>query len=322
MTSALVVARPAHLAVAPELAASAKSYARASKAPRTVAAYRSAWLAFEAWCDSTGGVALPASAECVALYLTARADAGRKPATIGLDLAAIGEAHRLAGHPSPTTAPAVSVVLAGIRRTLGVAQERKAPLLAGDLCRALEFLPAGLLGQRDAALLLVGFAGAFRRSELVGLNAEDLAFSAEGLTITLRRSKTDQEGEGRAVALPYSVNPKACPVRVLRAWLEAAGITAGPVFRGVNRHGTAGQAALTGRAVAMVVKRSAKAAGLDPSRFSGHSLRAGFATAAAKRGKSERAIMRQTGHKSVAMLHRYIREAELWSDNAAAGLLD
>jgi len=194
--------------------------------------------------------------------------------------------------------------------------------MATDLRRALSRLPTGLLGRRDAALLLVGWAGAFRRSELVGLAVSDLVFGPQGLVVTLRRSKTDQEGAGRVVAIPHSVDPAACPVRVLRSWLDAASIISGPVFRAVSRHGAIRAAGLTGRAVASVVKRTAAAAGLDAAKYSGHSLRAGFATAAAVAGKTERSIMRQTGHVSVAMLHRYIRDAELWVSNPAAGLLD
>jgi len=321
-TGLAVVAGGGALGLPLELVESARNYARASKASRTLHAYRAAWGAFEAWCEGRGLPSMPAAPEAVALYITARADAGRKPATLALDVAAIGQAHKAAGHPSPTTAACVTGVLAGIRRTVGVAQRQAAPLLGADLRRVVAVLPAGLLGARDRALLLVGFSGAFRRSELVGLAVEDLAFTAEGLAVTVRRSKTDQEGEGRTVAIPFSGTPEACPVRAVRAWLEAAGITAGPVFRGVTRHGGIGAKALTGRAVALVVKRAAEAVGLEASKFSGHSLRAGLVTSAAKRGKSARAIMRTTGHKSERMVGRYIRDAEMWADNAAAGLLD
>jgi integrase len=305
-----------------ELIESARNYAKAAKASRTVAAYRAAWRAFEAWCESQGLSAMPAAPEAVGLYLAARADAGRKPATLALDVSAIGQAHKAAGQPSPTSAACVIGVLAGIRRTVGVAQRQAAPFMGSDLRRISEILPAGLIGARDRALLLVGFAGAFRRSELVGLDVADLSFTAEGLAVLVRRSKTDQEGEGRTVAVPFSGTPATCPVRSLRAWLEASGITSGPVFRSVTRHGGIRNKALTGRAVALVVKRTAKALGLDASRFSGHSLRAGLVTSAAKRGKSASAIMRTTGHKSERMVRRYIRDAEMWADNAAAGLLD
>jgi integrase len=184
----------------------------------------------------------------------------------------------------------------------------------------LEGLPEGPHGARDRSLLLVGFAGALRRAELVGLDVEDLAWTEDGLVVTLRRSKTDQEGEGRRVAIPLGSTPETCAARSLRRWLEVAKVSDGPVFRVVTRHGHVG-ARLTSHSVARIVKRAAKAAGLDPSQLSGHSLRAGLATAAAKAGKSERSIMAQTGHRSVAMVRRYIREADLFVDNAANGLL-
>jgi len=186
----------------------------------------------------------------------------------------------------------------------------------------LEVLPQTLAGSRDRALLLVGFSGAFRRSELVGLEIRDVAFTTDGVEVTLRRSKTDQEGRGRLVALPYSGAPEVCPVRALRAWLEAAAIVDGPVFREVTRHGRVESAPLTGRSVSRIVKRSGVSAGLEASSFSGHSLRAGFVTQAKLKRKDEASIMRQTGHRSVAMVRKYDRRADLWRDNAAAGLLD
>lgn len=303
-----------------DLVDGARAFAAASKATRTRDAYRGAFGAFVAWCDAQGLCALPAAPDTVALFLTSRAQEGRKVATLEQALAAVAQAHKAAGLDSPRGAAVVREVMRGIRRTLGVAPTQKAPAVASDVRAMVAALPDGLLGQRDRALLLLGFAGAFRRSELVGLDVEDVAFGEDGATVTLRRSKTDQEGEGRKVGIPFGSSPALCPVRALRAWLDAAQITEGPIFREVTRHGHV-RARLTGHAIARVVKRSALAAGLDPARFSGHSLRAGLATAAAKAGKSERAIMAQTGHRSVTMVRRYIRDASLFADNAAAGLL-
>jgi integrase len=178
-----------------------------------------------------------------------------------------------------------------------------------------------LIGLRDRAVLSAGLAGGFRRSELVSLDVPDLAFQVEGLVVTIFKSKTDQEGQGRKVALPYGANPATCPVRTLRAWLDAAGIIEGPVFRAVNKAGRVAIDRLSDRTVATIVKASALRAGLDPATVSGHSLRAGLATAAAKAGKSERAIMKATGHKTEKMVRRYIRDASLFDDdNAAAGI--
>jgi integrase len=210
--------------------------------------------------------------------------------------------------------------MAGVRRAKGTASQPKTPALTGDIIKMLGGLPDGLLGIRDRALLLIGFAGAFRRSELVGLNTGDLEFATEGLVITLRRSKGDQEGQGRKLAIPHGTSASTCPVRALKSWLEAASITEGPVFRSVNRHGQVQPRRLSGYAVALVVKRYADVAGLDPARYAGHSLRSGLATSAAIAGASERSIMNQTGHRSTAMVRRYIRDGNLFRDNAAGRL--
>jgi site-specific recombinase XerD len=296
----------------------AREYTRQAKAANTRRAYRSDWNDFDVWCTVHHLPSLPASANTVGLYLTALADQGRKASTIGRRVSSISQAHQAAGFESPTQTAAVRALLAGIRRTIGTAQTGKAPAVTEDIRAMVAGLPENLLGLRDRALLLVGFAGAFRRSELVGLDVSDLEFNRDGLTITLRRSKTDQEGEGRKVGIPYGSNPETCPVRSLRAWLDASAIEAGPVFRPVNRHGRMQPDRLSDKAVALVVKRRAEAAGLEPAKYAGHSLRSGLATAAAAAGASERAIMAQTGHRSVNMVRRYIRDGSLFRENAAA----
>ena len=189
-----------------------------------------------------------------------------------------------------------------------------------DLREMVEELGIDAAGCRDRALLLLGFAGALRRSELVGIDVEDVVEVPDGLTVHLRRSKTDQEGAGRLVGIPYGSNPSTCPVRAWRAWLELSGITEGPAFRSVDRHGRVGSTRLTAQAVALVVKRHALRAGLDPGEVAGHSLRAGLATAAAEAGVPERVIAATTGHKGTAMLRRYIREGSLFRENAASAV--
>lgn len=179
-------------------------------------------------------------------------------------------------------------------------------------------LPEGLLGLRDRALLLIGFTGGFRRSELVGLDHDAVAITRDGLVLTIRRSKTDQEGEGRKVGLPFGSNPATCPVRCFQDWLEASRISEGPIFCPINRHGTMGGQRLSTKAVARVVKRYVKGIGLDASQFAGHSLRSGFATSAAMAGASEAAIMKQTNHRSLTTVRRYIRDGSLFRENAAA----
>jgi integrase len=294
----------------------AEDYARQAKAPSTIRAYRAGWSDFTAWCSAQGRAALPAGAPTVAAYLADRAET-LKPASLGLYAVAISRAHQAAGHASPTKDAAVRAVMQGIRRAKGTAQAAKAPAITQDVRAMCDALPPGLLGVRDRALLLLGFAGAFRRSELVALDRQDLTITGEGVTIFLRRSKTDQEAQGRKVGIPYGSNPTTCPVRALLAWLEASGILVGAVFRGLNRHGQILPGRLSDRAVARVVQRQAEAAGMDAARYGGHSLRAGLATSAAAAGVSERAIMNQTGHKSVTMVRKYIREGSLFRENAA-----
>ena len=221
---------------------------------------------------------------------------------------------------SPTRSAIVANTMKGIRRSLGVAPMQKAPALTDDIRAMIHATNAGMIGARDRALVLLGFAGAFRRSELVGLDVEDCAFSKDGLTVTLRRSKTDQDGAGRKVGIPYGSNPDTCPVRVLQSWMELAGITTGPLFRSLTRHGQAQPGRLAGIDVARIVKKLAKRAGLDSAKYAGHSLRAGHATSAAIAGASERSIMNQTGHRSLQMVRRYIRDGSLFRENSAGKL--
>lgn len=296
-----------------------REYIQASKAQSTTEGYRRDWRGFTAWCEIRGLQPLPANPETVAAYLADRAETLRT-STLRRHLAAIAAAHRTAGRDDPTKHVGVQATWQGIRRTKGVAPSGKAPAITEIIRRMVTALPGNVLGVRDRALILLGFAGAFRRSELVALDCEDIEATREGLVATLRRSKTDQEGVGRRIGIPYGSNPATCPVRAVRAWLADAAIDSGPLFRPVNRHGQVQGSRLTAQTVALIVKRYAAAAGLDPRHFSGHSLRAGHATAAAAAGVSERVISRQTGHRSQAMLRRYIREATVFQENSAASL--
>jgi integrase len=264
---------------------------------------------------------LPATAspEAVAAYL---ADcAGRlKVGSIQRRINAIAEAHKAVGLESPTHHAMVTNTMKGIRRTRGAAPAQKAPALTEDVRAMVDATDSGIIGARDRALILLGFAGAFRRSELVGLDVEDCTFGKDGLTITLRRSKTDQVGAGRKIGIPYGSNPETCPVRVVQCWIEQGGITTGPMFRSISRHGRLQLGRLSGIDVARVVKKLAERAGLDQAKYAGHSLRAGHATSAAIGGASERSIMNQTGHRSVQMVRRYIRDGSLFRENSAGKL--
>ena len=304
----------------------ARDYIAQSMAASTVRSYANGWRHFSAWCVAHHLPTMPAEPEIVALYIAECAET-YKPATIGLRLTAISHYHQAAGYESPTHALAVRKTLAGIRRNKGVAQVQKTALSVADLRQIVtEHLPhdyRGTItpkGTRDRALLLLGFAGAFRRSELVSLDFEDLEHVAEGLIVTLRRSKTDQEGVGRKVGIPYGTHAETCPVRAVEAWLHASGIAEGPVFRPVDVWGNVAAERLSDHAVALVVKTYAAAIGRDATTFAGHSLRAGFATAAAGAGAAEFDIMRQTGHRSLTMLRRYIRDGSLFRANAAAAV--
>lgn len=297
-----------------------RTYLESARSRNTIRGYRSGFQQFHGWCEHSGLRSLPATEETIALYLSA--EAGRlKAATLSHRLCAIAKAHKAAGHPSPIKdSVLIAETLKGIKRIHGSSQVQKAPVLTEDLRTMLRVLPDSLQGVRDRALLLVGFAGAFRRSELVSLDVSAVAFTSEGLLITLLRSKTDQEGQGRQVAIPEGQHIETCPVRALRAWLTAAVITEGPIFRSVNRHSQPSSERLTDHSVGLIVKRYASRVGLASASFSGHSLRAGFVTSAARAGEPERRIMRQTGHKSIEMVLRYVRQANIFKDNAANAL--
>jgi integrase len=298
----------------------AAGYMTNSRSLNTHYAYAGDWFRFAAWCRQHGLSALPATPATVALYITSLADR-LKVSSILRNMAVIGKGHQVEGHPSPCSLkhPVVADTLGGIKRIKGILPDSKAALLTSDLRRMIRLLPPNALGVRDAAVLLLGFAGGFRRSELAALTVGDIERSDDGLKVLLRRSKTYQEAGGRVVGIPFGSDP-TCPVHAYERWLEVAGITTGPVFRRVTRHGRIGEKSLIPLAINQIVKRYCERAGLDPRRFGAHSLRSGMCTQAARNGASERSIMRQPGHRSVGMLRYYIREAELFCDNAADSL--
>jgi site-specific recombinase XerD len=296
-----------------------REYIRASKSENTLRGYQSDWRAFCAWCEVQQVCPMPATAETVAAFVAECA--GRlKVGTVQRRLNAIAEAHKAVGLDSPSNNAMVTNTMKGIRRTKGTAPAQKAATLIDDIRAMVDATDSGLIAVRDCALIFPGFAGAFRRSELVGLSVDDCAFGKDGLTVTLRRSKTDQAGAGRKIGIPYGSNPETCPVRNLQSWVERAGISSGQLFRSINRHGQVQPGGLSGIDVARVVKKLADRAGLDAAKYAGHSLRAGHATSAAIAGASERSIMNQTGHRSVQMVRRYIRDGSLFRENSAGKL--
>jgi site-specific recombinase XerD len=297
----------------------ASEYAQASKAISTRRAYQSDAADFALWCKRQGVEALPASVETVVAYLAALAKSGLKASTITRRRAAIAYLHRLAGLESPTTSEAAKAVLAGIRRSLGTAVTRKAPITAKAIRAMLEEMPSDLRGLRDRSLLLIGFAGALRRSELVGLDVEDIEDGIEGIFLQIRRSKTDQEGQGDFVSIPNGY--KFRPVAALRAWLDAAGITDGSIFRSIKKGGGLTQERLTDRSVAEIIKKRSAAAGLDAVTLSGHSLRSGFVTEALNNGADVFRVMDVTRHRQVNTLKIYDRRAKAFQDHAGAAFL-
>jgi integrase len=314
----LITAAAAPLAALDATAAEADAYHAQARAEATLRAYRADWRAFETWCAAHQLPILPAAPETVALYITELAR-DHKVSTITRHLASIAQAHKEQQYESPTRAAVVQNVLKGIRRAKGTAPTQKAAAEIAVIRAMVAALSPTLQGIRDRAILLVGFAGAFRRSELASLRLDDIQFTNDGVVVTLRHSKTDQEGEGYVKGIPYGSTPSTCPVRALRAWLDASGISAGPLFRSVWKGGRQLRPTPLGdRAIAEVVKRAAQAAGYDPSRFGGHSLRAGLVTTAAAAGVDERTIMEQTGHKTTTMVRRYMRRGSLFRNNAAA----
>lgn len=308
--------RPPLQSIAEHLAADqlATSYLKASLADSTKRAYGSDLAHYLAW-----GGAIPASAESVARYLALHGES-LSPYTLARRLVTIGKAHTAQRLANPCDSELVRSVLRGIRRVHGTAQRQVDPILREDVLAIIDSLPDTPKGVRDRALLLVGFGAALRRSELVSLNAEDVKFVAEGVILRLRRSKTDQEGEGRDIGIPFA-RSRACPIKALRAWLDHAGIATGPIFRAMSKGSRIQPDAMTAQSVALVIKHYAAKVGLDPERFSGHSLRAGLITSAAKLGVSTHKIRQQSGHRSEAMLARYIRDGELFVMNAAGAVL-
>lgn len=305
-----------------------KNNASASFADGTRKVYSAHWRIFLAWCAEFKFNPLPTAPETLARYATWLANKKRKWSTISVAMSTINQANVTSGHPSVRADGMVQRVLRGIRRKLHVAPDQAAPFLGEHLKAGVgAFNVKSKIGLRDVAMLSCGFFGAFRRSELVSLNRGDFALDSKGWIITLRKSKTDQEGRGRKVGLPYASNPNICPVRTAQAWFQAMDVAnpdvtpETPAFVRIdNLHDKILTARLTSQVLTRVVKQAAENAGLDPDDFSAHSLRAGFVTSAVRAGKSVHAIRKQTGHNSLSMIDRYVRDATVFDDNAAIGL--
>ena len=303
----------------------ARRFEEAARARNTRRAYASDWADFVAYCSRHGFPVLPSTDRTVQLYITYLAYAHKprplNPATIGRRLAAIAAKHRESGFISPTEMIVVRNAWAGIRRSLRTKPKPKRAITSDELRALLE--PIGRerpIDLRDRAILLLGFAAALRRSELAALAADQVAFESRGVVLTLPYSKTNQEGEPERVAVARGEDAQTSPPAALRAWLDVAQISEGPIFRRIDRHGNIASEGLSPAAIASIVKRAAARIGLDPERVAGHSLRSGFVTTARRAGVSDWVIKRTTRHKSSAMLDRYTHARDLWDENASGEL--
>ena len=307
-------------ALTPIEAEAVLEFAENAKAAASRRAYASDWQDFAAWCAARGATALPATPAMVCGYISTLAHSGLKASTLGRRIAAIAHVHSQHGHkPPPTADETVRVVMKGIRRTIGTAPDKKTPATHDILGQMLDACPDTLIGKRDRALLALGFAGAFRRSELVALSVADLIEVADGLRVVIRHSKTDQEGQGAEIAIPRGYRLR--PVEAVQTWLAAAEISAGPVFRSVALGGRIGTAALSPYAASLVIKQRIAAVGLDPATYSGHSLRSGFLTSAAEAGASLFKLTEVSRHKSLDTLRGYVRRVDLFKEHAGAAFL-
>jgi len=291
-----------------------------SKANNTVRAYKSDFKDFGLFCAQNGLKSLPSEPKIVSLYLTYLSTKEVKMSTLKRRLVSIGVIHKLKGHYLDTKHPSIIENIMGIKRRKGSIQKGKKPLLINDLKKVIDVIDKQknqeIKKLRDRSIILIGFSGGFRRNEIVTLDYEDLDFVEEGLKINLRRSKTDQFGNGSMKGLPYFDTSQYCPVDSIQRWIEISKINSGPLFRRFNKGSKVSDNRLTDQTVALLIKYYLKIAGIESSNYSGHSLRSGFATSAAESGAEERSIMAMTGHKSTEMVRRYIKEANLFKNNA------
>tara|TARA_B100001093_G_scaffold401708_1_gene389391 strand:+ start:231 stop:1187 length:957 start_codon:yes stop_codon:yes gene_type:complete len=293
---------------------------KSSKANNTIRAYKSDFNDFSLFCVKNGFNSLPSEPKIVSLYLTHLSSKRVKISTLKRRLVSIGVIHKLKGHYLDTKHPSIIENLMGIKRRKGSIQKGKKPLLINALKKLINVIDQQksekIKKLRDRSIILVGFSGGFRRNEIVSLDYDDLDFVSEGLKIRLKRSKTDQFGEGTVKGLPYFDNIQYCPVVSIKNWLEISKINSGSLFRRFKKGSNLSENRLTDQTVALLIKEYLQLAGIDSKNYSGHSLRSGFATTAAEAGVEERSIMAMTGHKSSEMVRRYIKEANLFKNNA------
>ena len=290
-----------------------------SKANNTLRAYKSDFKNFEAFCAKHNFNSLPTEPKIVSLYLTHLSKVS-KISTLRRRLVSISMVHKLKGHYLDTKHPLIIENLMGIRRIKGSIQTGKKPLLINHLQSIIKVINEENINEikkaRDKTIVLIGFGGGFRRTELISIDYEDIEFVPEGLKIYIKKSKTDQYGEGMIKGIPYFNNSEFCPVRNLEKWLQLSKIKKGAIFRRFAKGNSLTNYRLTDQTVVLLIKKYLNLAGIESSNFSGHSLRSGFATVAAESGADERSIMAMTGHKTTQMVRRYIKEANIFKNNA------
>ena len=293
---------------------------KSSKAINTVRAYKSDFNDFSLFCSQNGFKSLPSDPRIVSLYLTHLSSKDIKISTLKRRLVSIGVIHKLRGHYLDTKHPLIIENIMGIKRRKGSIQKGKKPLLINHLKKiinVIDYINKDEINKlRDRSIILIGFSGGFRRNELVSLDFEDLDFVDEGLKVNVKKSKTDQFGEGLVKGIPYFDNEKYCPVVSIQKWIQKSNINSGPLFRKFLKGSSLSDKRLSDQTVALLIKEYLKLAGIDNKNYSGHSLRSGFATSAAESGAEERSIMTMTGHKSAEMVRRYIKDANLFKNNA------
>ncbi len=290
-----------------------------SKAENTIRAYKSDFKDFNTFCVKNGFKSLPTEPKIVSLYMTYLSTKNNKISTLKRRLVSIGVIHRLKGLYLDTKHPSIIENILGIKRRKGSIQKGKKPILINNLKQIINIIDEqtkdDIKKLRDRSIILIGFSGGFRRNEIVSLDYDDLEFVEEGLKINLKKSKTDQFGEGLVKALPYFDNNQYCPVKSVKKWLEISKIKSGSLFRRFSKGSKLTEYRLTDQTVALIIKEYLELAGIESKNYSGHSLRSGFATSAAESGAGERSIMAMTGHKTSQMLRRYIKEANLFKNN-------
>jgi site-specific recombinase XerD len=292
---------------------------KSSKANNTIRAYKSDFRNFGLFCSQNGFRSIPTDPRTVSLYLTYLSTKEIKMSTLKRRLVSIGVIHKLKGHYLDTKHPSIIENIMGIKRRKGSVQKGKKPLLINNLKKIINVIDNKISEEikrlRDRSIILIGFSGGFRRNEIVSLDHDDLEFVSEGLKINLKRSKTDQFGEGTIKGLPYFDNSQYCPVISAKKWIEVSNIKSGPLFRRFSKGSKLTEHRLTDQTIALLIKDYLRLAGIDNNNYSAHSLRSGFATSAAESGADERSIMNMTGHKSTEMVRRYIKEANLFRNN-------